>query len=453
MMASVRSEVVPIVPNRQVPYCSRRRAVLTTPDRPHMNMNRGIPSERHVSNAHTSPGPLRAGSILETVPPPGAEGERETGPSHPPWPLIVAFWAAAWALFAGLRLALVYWINPESARRLQLIALADYAIQYGMWALLTPPIFWLSWRFPVTRRNWFRRVPLHLAIGAAVVLATMLSMLFLHNQYAHPRGTGHSWTLVEVSRQLILYGYNYHLLFYLGILTAGFAFHFYRNLQRQRVAAARVQSQLTEARLQALRMQLHPHFLFNTLNTISSLTEDDPRAARRVIARLGELLRRALESTDEQEVTLAEELRFAELYLQIAGVRFGDRMRVEIDIEPGLEEAVVPNLILQPLVENAVEHGIAESFGAGVIRIEAERYGDDLHCRVSNSGPAIRNGIIEGVGLSNTRARLEQLYGSGGRLVLSETNAAATVEVVIPYHTAPIERSGRAGTPAPGASR
>lgn len=187
--------------------------------------------------------------------------------------------------------------------------------------------------------------------------------------------------------------------------------------------------------MQALRMQLHPHFLHNTLNTISSLTERDPRTARRVLARLSALLRRALESTDEQETTLQEEMRFTEDYLEIVRARFSDRLRIELSIGPGLEDALVPNLVLQPILENAVEHGIAKSLRQGLIRVEAEQDTDKLRLRVIDNGPGLQGrDPREGIGLRNTRARIEELYDGTGGLVLREADGGGTVvEITLPY--------------------
>ncbi|MBW3654810.1 MAG: histidine kinase [Gemmatimonadetes bacterium] len=360
---------------------------------------------------------------------------------------MLAFWAGAWMLVSAMRTAHLLWLAPANERDLHhALGVLDDAIQYGVWALLTPLIFWLAWRLPVTRRNWARRVPAHALVGLAASLATMVVLLVLHNHYAHypgedyyhpPGGTG-PWSPGDLFRYFIEYGSNRnHFVFYGGILTAGFAFHSYRVLKEQQLANARVRSQLAEARMQALRMQLHPHFLFNTLNTISSLTERNPRGARRVIARLSELLRRALESTREQEVTLRDELRFARGYLEIVRERFPDRLRVEFGIDPATEAAMVPNLLLQPILENAVEHGIANSLGEGWIRVESECRGGRLYLRVSDSGPGVRDeGITEGVGLSNTRARLEQLYGRGAALALAARPAGGATSVVsLPYRT------------------
>ncbi len=371
---------------------------------------------------------------------PGAlstNGEAAPQPIRLRWGSILGFWAAFWMFFAALRLLDVFWLAPESYSSSRMYGILDYAVQYGLLALATPAIFWLSGRLPVTRRNWHRRLPMHVGIGLVVVLAIMLLMLALHNQYAHPPGERHRWTIPEVGEQMLAYGYHFHLLIYLGILTAGFALHYYNALQRQQLAAVQMAAQLSEARLQSLRMQLHPHFLFNTLNTISMLTERDPAGARRVIARLGELLRRALESTSEQEIPLAEELRFADGYLEIVGARFGDRLRIEKRIDPAACDALVPTLILQPLLENAVEHGIARINGPARIEIAAVREGGMLRLQVRDNGPGAREqDFAEGVGLRNTRARLEQLYGEAGVLALRGGDGGGFIaEATLPFHT------------------
>ncbi|HEV2131738.1 MAG TPA: histidine kinase [Longimicrobiaceae bacterium] len=367
----------------------------------------------------------------------GTAGEAAPQPIRLRWGPIIGFWAAFWMFFTALRLLDVFWLDPGSYSSSRMYGILDYAVQYGLLALVTPAIFWLSGRLPVTRRNWRRRVPLHVGIGLVVVLAIMLLMFALHNQYAHPPGERHRWTLLEVGQEMIAYGYHFHLLVYLGILTAGFALHYYNALQRQQLAAVQMAAQLSEARLQSLRMQLHPHFLFNTLNTISMLTERDPAGARRVIARLGELLRRALESTREQEIPLAEELRFADGYLEIVTARFGDRLHIDKRIDPAACDALVPTLILQPLLENAVEHGIARINSLGWIEIAVLREGGVLRLEVRDNGPGAREqDIAEGVGLRNTRARLEQLYGAAGILALRGGEGGGFVaEATLPFHT------------------
>ena len=359
----------------------------------------------------------------------------ELVPLRPRWGVIFGFWAAIWIVLAALRIAYIFWLDPEASRASRLYGLVDFGIQYVLWALLTPAIFRLSGRLPVTRQNWRRRVPLHFGIGLVVILPVMLIMFLLHNQYAHPPGDRHPWTATEIADLMVDYGYQNSLLFYAGILTAGLAFHYAHHFQRQQIATARMQAQLAQSRMQALRMQLHPHFLYNTLNTVSTLTNRDPRTARRVLARLSGLLRRALESTEEQETTLREEMRFTEDYLEIVRARFSDRLRIELSIDPKLEDALVPNLVLQPILENAVEHGIAKSLREGLIRVEAEHQEGKLRLRVIDNGPGLEGREPqEGIGLRNTRARIEELYGRAGALVLRDASGGGiTVEITLPY--------------------
>lgn len=369
------------------------------------------------------------------------------------WPAILGFWFLFWLLNAAAHVSKALWFNPMGNRDVSVGYLLEEAVTATIWALFTPLILLLSRRVPVNVRNWRGRVPLHLGFAFGFIALYSFLRFAWHNHFYPPSGR-HPFPWSAFSEEILVREYHRNVLVYFGILITGLAVQYYHDLQRQQLAAARLQTRLSEARLQTLRMQLHPHFLFNTLNTISNLTERDPRDARRVIARLGELLRRALESTQEHEVTLGEELRFARGYLDIVRARFGDRLRLEFDIAPGLEDALVPNLILQPVLENAVEHGIAKSFRAGSIGVCAERQGNRLALRVSDDGPGIpESGMREGVGLQNTRARLEQLYGPAGELRLRNGDGAGlTAEVVLPYHSsAPASVTSANGLPESGA--
>src|SRR5690606_6469178 len=216
-----------------------------------------------------------------------------------------------------------------------------------------------------------------------------------------------------------------------GVMAAGFARDFFvRNREREKETvhlhahAAQLQAQLAEARLEALRMQLNPHFLFNTLHAVSSLVERDPRGVRRMIARLSELLRYTLSGDADQEIPLEQELDFLRRYLDIMEIRFQGNLEVELQIDPDVFGALVPNLIMQPLVENAVKHGVGNKVGVGRIELIARREGDDLLLGVRDDGPGLTaiaeatNG--DGVGLRNVRARLEELYGENQALTFHE---------------------------------
>jgi sensor histidine kinase YesM len=369
--------------------------------------------------------------------PPAARAGAENQSVRVRWTAVLGFWALFWVLFTAIRVAFTYWVKPAYRYPSPVYGALNDAIQLGQWALLTPVIFWLSGRVTLTRRNWRSRLPVHLAIGIVLVVTTSVVMLLV--QYAFlPAALRYPLTPVVVIQKLLDYGSELFLLLYAGILGSGFALHAYRDLQREQLAAARMSAQLAEARLDALRMQLHPHFLFNTLNTIATLTDQDPAAARRAIALLGDLMRRALASAREQEVTLDEELAFVAVYLELVTARFGDRLRVVLHAPPDVRDALVPTLILQPLVENAVEHGVGRLAGRGFVELDAHLAGDRLHVRVRNSAGERDEQPRErgGVGLANTRARLIQLYGDAAALTIAtDGDQGVTADLSIPYHT------------------
>jgi len=249
------------------------------------------------------------------------------------------------------------------------------------------------------------------------------------------------------------------LIVYLAVLAAGFAREYFRRYQtrkeqaiRLQAHAAQLQAQLAEARMTALRMQINPHFLFNTLHAISTLVERDPRGVRRMVARLSELLRHTLDGGAEPEVRLEEEFEFLRRYLEIMQVRFQGRLETELAADPAILGALVPNLILQPLVENAIKHGTGELMGTGRIEVGARREGDRLTLTVRDNGPGLRDpegAVAEGVGLRNTRARLEELYGGEQSLSLRPAEGGRVVaEIRLPYHTRADLRAAAVATPS-----
>ena len=231
------------------------------------------------------------------------------------------------------------------------------------------------------------------------------------------------------------------LLVYAGILGVFYAVDYYRKYRERESRATQLESQLAQAQLDSLRMQLQPHFLFNTLNNIVSLVRDNKNeAAVGMLVGLSDLLRHALEHSDEQEVPLKEELEFVQLYLEIQQMRFSDRLRIETNIDPATLKALVPSLLLQPLAENAFKHGLSQSGAAGMIRIESHLEKDELHISISDDGAGLPDNwqlkSSSGIGLANTIARLEQLYDGQHKLdIHNRSEGGVEVSVVIPFHT------------------
>ncbi|MEA2336674.1 MAG: two-component system, LytTR family, sensor kinase [Thermoanaerobaculia bacterium] len=314
-------------------------------------------------------------------------------------------------------------------------------IESWIWALITPIVFLLTQRFPIERRH-LPRLGILLLIGIVIAIAVDLAMDFARIEVF--AGLPSRRPRVFSPKDAILrFRFLNQLLVYLAVLAAGYARNFYlRDLTRQREAvalearAAELQAQLAAARLDALRMQLNPHFLFNTLHAVSALVERDPAGVRRMIARLSELLRHTIEARGADEVPLRDELEFLRRYIEIMEIRFQGRLTVSVNADDRAMEALVPNLILQPIVENALEHGASRASGQGEVTIDAKVDGDDLVVTVQDNGPGLFSNA-EGVGLRNTKARLDQLYGDPASLTLASPPAGGVLATLrIPYHTA-----------------
>jgi signal transduction histidine kinase len=324
---------------------------------------------------------------------------------------------------------------------------------YG-WALLTPVIFWIAARFRLDEsRGRTRAIAVH-ALAAALASAVHLIVISALYQVTIIRTTPPEVLGREPSYLATLitwYNYFYvmQLFMYFGVAGAFYAFDYHRrNLEsaaltgRLRAQAAQLQLGLAEARLHALRMELNPHFLFNTLNAIAGLARrQESDAVVAMLARLGDLLRATLDRDLGQETPLERELALLELYLDIERVRFGERLAVELRIAEETRQALVPTLVLQPLVENAIRHGIAMRPGVGRVRIAAWRDEGEIVLEVRDTGEGVaadRGVLPSGVGLSNTRSRLAQLYGDRARLSLENVaDGGARTRVWLPYRPAP----------------
>jgi signal transduction histidine kinase len=347
----------------------------------------------------------------------------------PRWLCFVVLWILLSVLFASQ----LYWSGYAPWPT----ALWLEAAHWLSWGIVAPLVLWLCRQLYRGERTWTR-------YGAGLLLGAIVSCLLqpalteliifvseavqwsLSLADAPPRSflpTLHV-TAVKVA------GYN--LPIYVGLVLAWHAMTYYAALRDRQVKAMELESLLHQAQLQTLRSQLNPHFLFNTLHSIAELVHADPALAERLILRLGELLRQMLRSSTEQEVALAEELEFIRGYVEIEQMRLGERLQVNWEIAPEALAVKVPSLILQPLIENAILHGVATTDRPGLLAIRAgcdDRY---LQLQVRDSGPGLpQEGKTQvGIGLSNTRARLRRLYGSGHRFeLLNDNGLVAKIQI------------------------
>jgi len=310
------------------------------------------------------------------------------------------------------------------------------------WALLSPIVFWACRRFRFDRPSWPKSLAVHL-IGGLLLSGTHAVMCALAAVF---QGwvTGEAITFGSSLHGLLANRTHFNLAIYAVIVCAWHAWDYYRKFREREAQAAELAGRLAQAQLQALRMQLNPHFLFNTLNAVSSLMLRDVTAANKMISRLGELLRLTLEKNDQQEVPLHQEIEFLRRYLEIEQIRFGERLRLKMEVDPSTLEAAVPNLILQPLVENAVRHAIEPQEAGGQIELRSIRDNGHLVLQVSDDGPGLVQAAAasgetrERIGLSNTRERLRKLYGQNHRFDLTENaKGGVTARLSIPFHLLP----------------
>src|SRR5712664_4864566 len=296
-------------------------------------------------------------------------------------------------------------------------------VLFYLWGVFSPLILRFCRRFRIEfRRLSIRNLTVH--VPAIVLFAAVHETLLLAILWSiTPSTRGELTTITDFYARHFGYGFYIDLIIASLIVIGAHALLYYDDFRTSELQQSSLKAQLAQAQLRALKMQVHPHFLFNTLHSISSLVLEDPPRANSMIARLGDFLRLTLEHSDEQMVTLKQEIEFLRCYLEIEQVRFADRLSVDFRIEPTTLSAHVPHLILQPLVENAIQYAIAPHATAGWIRVEARRVDGLLRLEVKDSGPGIEksSSSIEkpGVGLSNVRARLKQNYGTEFRFEIA----------------------------------
>ena len=307
-----------------------------------------------------------------------------------------------------------------------------------LWALATPLVLWLSHRYCIQRHNWLRHVIYHFlfSLGLVSVLLTIHYLALMTIMGPPPAST------VQIGPMRIFgfvyYNLDHSLLVYWLILLMSHAYSYYNSYRKGELKASELRTQLVQSQLEALKMQVQPHFLFNTLHSISALLNKDTEAARKMITRLGDFLRLTLENSGTMEVTLQQEIEFLNGYLEIERIRFQDRLTTEIRVDPEVLDVRVPNLILQPLVENAMRHAIGNST-SGRVEVTAAPRNGSVRIEVKDNGPGIdadkalepRRG--KGLGLVNTQARLAGLYGTSARFeMLNNPTGGLVVALEIP---------------------
>lgn len=355
------------------------------------------------------------------------------------WTIIVAFWTffgllAASQLYFGLRME---GLNLPLWR-----VFGATLCGWWPWIPATAVVLALGRRFPVERGTWLRVLPIHLT--AALIITFVQFSIFTYAMLVFapfgPEKIRRPFFELMLGRAMSQF--HIELIIYAAILGLSYAVRYYFRFREGEFRASQLETRLAQAQLQTLKTQLQPHFLFNTLNGIAGLVRDNRnKAAVDMIAGLSDLLRYTLENAGKHEVPLKEELEFLELYLDIQQMRFSDRLRVEMRVAPETLDALVPNLILQPLVENAIRHGLSKRTAAGTIGVTADRDDGLLRLQILDDGAGLKREdgvkLVEGVGLSNTRARLAQLYAEGQRFTISERpSGGVEVTMIIPFRQA-----------------
>jgi signal transduction histidine kinase len=371
--------------------------------------------------------------------------ERHLGPS-----VRTLFWfVVAASVMATTEMFKTFVFQEAQHRPIPLTTLVEQNFPWWLsWAVLVPAIFWLGEKYRLDERDHLSsRIPVHFVAAAllAAIHVSVSALLYYYSDFSYmpaqareflpksPQAIVVRWLGAYLIMDMVTYGV---------ILGMYYVLDYQRRLRREalvserlRVQSAQLQHRMVEATLHALRMELNPHFLFNALNSISALVrKKENSAAISMIASLGDLLRATLERGSEAEMPLGEELRLVDLYMNIARVRFADRIKTVVDVPPELRDAMVPTLALQPLVENAVRHGIGETGRPVTITVSAKQQGDALVIQVLDTGPGIPEtedgDRPEGIGLSNTRSRLEQLYGARASLDVSNVSSGGAVATI-----------------------
>lgn len=322
-------------------------------------------------------------------------------------------WLLGFLIWTGVGLAFAAQFYVSSVNSGQPVSWQSAIIwslgDWYVWALLSIVVLRLARRFPLEGKQW----AVCLAIHVCGSLVASVAYIFVRAGLAYLQGRLHEQPsdFLGLFSSLLVKTLFFNALIYWVIVSVAHALNYYRRYRERELRASELERNLTAAKLKTLQMQLNPHFLFNTLHAISALMHKDINAADRMISRLSDLLRRALDGSEAQEVPLHQEIDFLRRYLEIEQTRFAERLEVRIDVPSDTEDLLVPNLILQPLVENAIKHGIEPHARRGIVQVSARRENDHLLLEVRDNGGGLSNDYDERIGLANTRSRLVELYG------------------------------------------
>ena len=368
------------------------------------------------------------------------------------WPLVVAVATLLGALSSALAVSFTRALGKPASNWMTLVALN--ATYWYVWALFTPSIVWLAQHFRFERQGLLRAFVIHVPSVAVFSFAHIAMMAGAQWWLTAP--DQYSWW-AEVKRSA-LQNFDWEMMTYWAIAGLSHAVLYYRESRDRALRASQLETELVEARMAALQHQLQPHFLFNTLHAISTLMHKDVHAADRTLMRLSDLLRMTLENVGQNESTLESELDFLAKYLEIEQTRFADRLVVRFDVEPDALDALLPTLLLQPLVENAIKHGISKKSGPGHIDIRARQQHDKLWIEVRDDGLGLSDSALaalqKGIGVSTTRARLQHQFGADFRFEFHRLEQGLAVVVAVPWRTArPLDRTQESGVPVDAPDR
>jgi two-component system, LytTR family, sensor kinase len=385
-------------------------------------------------------------SIVDALPrtlarPAREHGEATTvtsGRAVPRWFFAVGFWTLivlAYSTRGEVRVGPYQWVSLS-----WLQAFKAAAAQWYVWGLLSVAIYWVNRKLPVAPDALLQRMLIHVPLSVLFTVA----YTYLNSAATVMMGAPDAppWLGASLLETIAKVTYRQGTFVYWAIAMICVALDYQSDLKDREIRTADLERLLSDARLATLRSQLDPHFLFNTLNSISAYVESAPSQARLMLEQLGDLLRLSLEHANQQEIPLEDELTFVDRYIQLQLVRFADRLQVRVQADPEAMTATVPTFLLQPLLENAIRHGTSKLKAAGTIELSAWRSGDRLHIRVRDNGPGLPRGWsldrYMGIGLSNTRARLEQLYGHGEYSldVAADDERRTCVDITFPFRVA-----------------